>query len=140
MTVGGRSRPSAVRAAWILGDGDGGIIPASFDGVVDDAVGFEAHRLMSRCAYLRLTLRASGGWKSLYRDDPISDVSKSPCRHHPYGPSRRAALKPARPSSQRMNPVKGTYCLERRRLQSYSDTNDASVFRGLLRTDLECSV
>lgn len=40
-----------------------------------------------------------------------------------------------------MGPVKGTYCLERRRLRSYSDTHDVlSVARGLSRPDLECSV
>jgi hypothetical protein len=90
---GGRSRPSAVRAAWILGDGDEGIIPASFSGLDVDAVCFEAHQLMSRCTYLRLTLRALGAGRAFHRDDPTSDVSKSPCRHHTYGPSRRAALK-----------------------------------------------
>jgi len=39
-----------------------------------------------------------------------------------------------------MNPVKGTYCLEPRRLRSCSDTQSASALRGLLLADLECSV
>jgi len=39
-----------------------------------------------------------------------------------------------------MDPVKGTHCLERRRLRSCSDTQGASALRGLLLADLECSV
>jgi hypothetical protein len=39
-----------------------------------------------------------------------------------------------------MNPVKGTYCLEPRRLRSCSDTQSASALRDLLLADLECSV
>jgi len=39
-----------------------------------------------------------------------------------------------------MNPVKGAYCLEPRRLRSCSDTMSANAHRGLLLADLECSV
>jgi hypothetical protein len=90
---GGRSRPSAVRAAWTLGD-DGAVFSlASFGGFDVDAVRFEAPRLMSRFACVRLTLRASGAGRAFIAIDPTSDASKSSCRHHTNGPSRRAALK-----------------------------------------------
>jgi len=65
---GGRSRPSAVRAAWTLGD-DGAVFNlASFDGLDVDAVRFEA-----RTAHEPVCLRTAdpprlGGWKSLHRD------------------------------------------------------------------------
>jgi hypothetical protein len=90
---GGRSRPSAVRAAWTLGDGGVVFNPASFDGLDVDAVRFEAQRLMSHCACVRLTLRASGAGRAFIAIDPTSDVSRSSRRHHTNGPSRRAALK-----------------------------------------------
>jgi len=67
--------------------------PASFDGLDVDAVRFEAPRLMSRCAYVRLTLLALGAGRAFIAIEATSDVSKSSCRHHAYGPSRRAALK-----------------------------------------------
>jgi hypothetical protein len=90
---GGSSRPSAVRAAWILGDGGAVFNLASFDGLDVDAVRCVTHRLMSRCACVRLTLLASLAGRAFIAIDPTSDVSKSSRRHHTYGPSRRAALK-----------------------------------------------
>jgi len=82
---GGRSRPGAVRAAWILGDGDEVIILASFDGLDVDAVCFEAHRPMSRYAYLRLTLRALGAGRAF-----IATIPSLTSRSRPAGTTRTA--------------------------------------------------
>ena len=98
-------------------------------------------RLMSRCACVRLTLRALGAGRAFIAIDPISDVSTVVLQapHERPQPSR-SFEKPAGPSPRRMGPVKGTYCLEPRRLRSCSDTRGASALRGLLLADLECSV
>jgi hypothetical protein len=115
--------------------------PASFDGFDVDAVRSEAQGLMSHCACARLTLRASGAGRAFIAIDPTSDISLSSRRHHTNRPQpSRSFEKPAGPSPRRMDPVKGTHCLEPRRLLSCSDTHGASATRGLLLADLECSV
>jgi len=122
---GGSSRPSAVRAAWILGDGGAVFNLASFDGLDVDAVRCVTHRLMSRCACVRLTLLALGAGRAFIAIDPTSDVSRVIPQAPRIRPQpSRSFEKPAGPSPQRVDPVKGTCGREPRRLRSCSDTKE----------------
>ena len=96
---------------------------------------------MSRCACVRLTLRALGAGRAFIAIDPTSDVSMVALRAPHERPQPSRSFEPAGPSPRRMNPVKGTYCLEPRRLQSCSDTQKRKrVHVVCFIADLECSV
>jgi hypothetical protein len=101
--------------------------------------------------YLRRpTLRALRAGRAFVETAPTSDVSMvipwaprktassryaAHCRHL----AARAVCLPAGPSPRRVDPVKGTCCLEQRRLPSCSDMRHASVDMVCFVAELECS-